>query len=155
MAVRRATLADLPQLAPLFEAYRAYYGKPPAPQEAEDFLRERMARGESVVLVALAGDGEATTAPDRIVGFAQLFRGLSSLSLGEVTILNDLFVAPSSRRSGAARRLVEEAIAYARSAGALRIELSTQHTNTRARALYDSLGFVADTEFANLSLSTR
>jgi ribosomal protein S18 acetylase RimI-like enzyme len=153
LEIRRAGLADLLQIVPLFEAYRAFYGKAPALPEATAFLRERLERDESVVLVAHVLSAPNDPASSQVAGFAQLFRAQSSLSLGKTMILNDLYVAPEWRRSGAARRLVETSIAHAKSEGALRLELSTQHTNTSARALYDSLGFVADNEFAQLSLS--
>ena len=153
LIVRRAELAHVPHIVPLFEAYRAFYGKAPAMDEATAFLQERLERDESVILIAQVADAGHNSAPGAVAGFAQLFRALSSLSLGRTMILNDLYVAPEFRRSGAARRLVEASIAHADSEGALRLELSTQHTNTSARALYDSLGFVADNEFAQLSLA--
>lgn len=150
IAIRRATLDDAAGVVPLFEAYRAFYGKTPAPERARDFLRDRLTRNESVILVAeraMANGGPET------IGFAQLYRALSSLSLGSTMILNDLFVSPDARRSGAARLLVEASIQQARAEGALRLELQTQHTNVSARALYDSLGFVEDVEFAALSVA--
>ncbi len=149
LIIRRATLDDVDRVVPFFEAYRAFYGKSPAPEQARDFLRDRLSRHESVILVAERAMENGET---ELVGFAQLYRALSSLSLGSTMILNDLFVSPDARRSGAARRLVEASIAQARAEGALRLELQTQHTNVSARALYDSLGFVADVEFAALSL---
>ncbi|MEO7964010.1 MAG: GNAT family N-acetyltransferase [Gemmatimonadaceae bacterium] len=154
LTIERAELSDIPEIAPLFEGYRAFYGKEPALEHATAFLEDRMAGNESVVLVArVVTDGNE--ARGAIAGFAQLFRALSSLSLGKTMILNDLYVAPEWRRAGAARLLVNASIAHAKSEGALRLELSTQHSNTKARALYDSLGFVADDEFTSLSLPLR
>lgn len=149
IVIRRATLDDVAGVVPLFEAYRAFYGKSPAPERARDYLHARVQRDESVIFVAERGRNDGAA---EVIGFAQLYRAFSSLSLGRTMVLNDLYVSPSARRSGAARRLVEASIAQARAEGALQLELQTQHTNVTARALYDSLGFVEDTEFAALSL---
>ena len=97
------------------------------------------------MLVAEA-DGE-------IVGFAQNYRSFSSVSLGPIIILNDLFVAPAWRGRGVGQLLIEETARLAKTEGAVRVEIATQHTNTGAKRLYESLGFVADTEFVHLSRS--
>jgi GNAT superfamily N-acetyltransferase len=52
-----------------------------------------------------------------------------------------------------AGRLVDAAAAFAREAGAARLELATQHGNRPALQLYLKKGFVADTEFTHLSLA--
>ncbi|HEX6966404.1 MAG TPA: GNAT family N-acetyltransferase [Gemmatimonadaceae bacterium] len=157
--VRCAGPADASLVAPLFDAYRRFYGMPPDLAGARTFLAERLARGESVVLLAhrmREGSPErgTTTAGDDIpVGFVQLYPSFSSVSLGRIFVLNDLFVTPDHRRGGVARVLVEAAADYATHAGALRLELATQHANAPARRLYEALGFVADTEFMHLSLA--
>jgi ribosomal protein S18 acetylase RimI-like enzyme len=47
---------------------------------------------------------------------------------------------------------MDAARAHAERTGACRIVLSTAHTNARARALYEALGYVPDTEFITYSL---
>lgn len=147
--IRRATTADTDLVAPLFDAYRVFYGKAPDLAAARAFLAARLAREESVVLLAsiASGDGEEA------IGFAQLYRSFSSVSLGAIVILNDLFVSPTARRSGAARRLIAEAAMLAASEGAIRLDLATQHTNAPALALYRSLGFIAESGFTHMSLA--
>jgi ribosomal protein S18 acetylase RimI-like enzyme len=152
VVVRAAAAVDVDRVAALFDAYRQFYGAESDVAAARTFLADRLARDESVVLVALASHDGGD--PD-LAGFAQLYRSFSSVSLGRIVILNDLYVDPAWRRSGVARRLVDEATAWATRSGAIRLELATQHTNRSARALYDALGFVADTEFAHLSLALR
>lgn len=151
--IRRATIRDVDVAAPLFDAYRMFYGKASDVEAARAFLAARLSRDESVVL--LADFHQPPGDVSLVVGFAQLYRSFSSLSLGTIVILNDLFVLPSARRCGAARRLVEEATALAASEGARCLELATQHANEPALALYQSLGFVPDTEFRHLSLTLR
>jgi GNAT superfamily N-acetyltransferase len=139
VAVRGATVADLEALAPLFDAYRGFYDQPGDVSRARRFLEERLERSESVVLLAFL-DGVA-------VGFTQLYPSFSSISTARIFVLNDLFVAEAGRRRGVARRLLAAAVEFARSAGAVRMALSTALTNTEARALYESAGWKRDDHF--------
>lgn len=142
IAVRRASADDLDDVAELFDDYRAFYDLPRDLAGARRFLAERFARQESVILVASVG---------RLVGFAQLYSGFSSLSMGRMVVLNDLFVAPSARRLGVANRLVDASIAHGREIGALYIELATQRTNQNAQRLYLAKGFQTDEAFTHMS----
>ena len=145
MTVARATPADLDALAGLFDAYRQFYRRPSDRDGARRFLAERMARDESTVFLARLGD-----AP---IGFTQLFPFWTSVGMQRVWVLNDLFVAASARRRGAARALMEAAHAFAVETGAARIELATEITNTGAQALYEDLGYARDAEFAHYALA--
>jgi len=101
-------------------------------------------------------DGRTFVAVDdgRILGFATLGLGAD----GAVD-LDDLFVDPDTMRQGIGRRLVAEAAARARTAGAVRIDVTA---NPDARAFYESVGFVevgeAETRFGpapRMSLEIR
>jgi ribosomal protein S18 acetylase RimI-like enzyme len=148
LLVEPAHLSDIDLVAPLFDSYRQFYGAPPDLPAARDFLEARLARGESVVLMAILESEDGGN--DAVAGFAQLYPSFSSLALARTMVLNDLFVAPEYRRLGVARRLVEEYVEYARRACAVRIELATQLTDGNALALYESEGFARDTEFVHL-----
>jgi len=52
VSIRRAIAADVDAVAPLFDAYRQFYGQAPDLQRAREWLRERLRRDESVVLIA-------------------------------------------------------------------------------------------------------
>ena len=52
-SVREGGLADLPQLVPLFEAYRRFYGASGEAAAANAFLAARQERGEAALLVAV------------------------------------------------------------------------------------------------------
>jgi GNAT superfamily N-acetyltransferase len=134
--VIRAQLADVAQAAPLFAAYREFYGQPYDLEAAASFLATRLARDESVVL--LAGDGDAT------VGFTQIYPSFSSTELAPIWILNDLFVLENARGTGAVDALLETAATLAKEAGVISIELATAHTNLRAQAVYDRHGYAPD-----------
>jgi GNAT superfamily N-acetyltransferase len=101
----------------------------------------------AVNLILCALDGE------RIVGFAQLYASFSSVSMQPIWILNDLFVDPEHRRSGAGRLLLLAARDHAHQTGAIRLELSTAKTNATAQGLYESSGWVRDEEYYHYSLS--
>jgi ribosomal protein S18 acetylase RimI-like enzyme len=151
--IERARAEDAASIAPLFDAYRQFYGAVPDLAAARAFIAARLERAESAVLLArsLPRESESTDA----VGFAQLYPSFSSVSLGPIVVLNDLFVAPSWRRSSVARSLIEETVRHGERVGALRIHLSTQITNAPALRLYRSLDFVPDEEFTHMSLALR
>lgn len=146
VTIRRAVREDLEALAPLFDAYRQFYEQPPDPPAAERFLSDRLSRDDSVVLVAEVGGS--------VVGFTQLYPLFSSISLGRVYVLNDLFVRPAARRNGVGADLLEAARVYAETAGAHYLELSTAVDNP-AQRLYEACGWVADREFLHYELSLR
>lgn len=147
--VTRALQADAERVAPLFDAYLQFYGAETDPAAARRFLAERIALGESVVLMAHRA-GALVSTGDAVVGFAQLYPSFSSVAMKPLFILNDLYVAKSSRARGVGRRLILEAAAYAAGVGATSLVLATQRTNHRARGLYEALGFVRDAEFTHL-----
>jgi ribosomal protein S18 acetylase RimI-like enzyme len=134
--IRRATLDDLDVVAPLFDAYRRFYHQPGDVDRARAYLRERMERGESVVLVAHRG-----TAP---AGFTQLYPIFSSVRTVRTFLLNDLFVAEGARRHGVARALLDAAAEFARAEGAAGLMLETMADNAPARALYRAAGWHED-----------
>ena len=108
MLVKRAAVADLDAVAPLFDAYRQFYGQRSDLAAARAFLEERLRREESVIFLASA-DGEGNEA----LGFTQLYPSFSSVSVRRLWILNDLFVRPGIRRGGVGRRLLERAREWA------------------------------------------
>jgi GNAT superfamily N-acetyltransferase len=140
VTVHQATLAEIEVIAPLFDAYRQFYGKPSYPEACRAFLAERFKYNQSIIFLAKDGQGTA-------IGFAQLYPSFSSGSLTQIFILNDLFVVPSARRQGVASRLLQAAADYGRAAGATRLTLSTAVTNQNAQALYEREGWSRDTEF--------
>jgi ribosomal protein S18 acetylase RimI-like enzyme len=144
--VRRALPADAPIVAPLFDAYRQFYGKPGDPELARRFITERLVNGESSVFLAEDKDAAA-------MGFVQLYPTFSSVSAARVFVLNDLFVAPAARRRNVARSLMHAAVEYARAQGAIRLSLSTAITNGTAQGLYESEGWVRDEQYYHYALT--
>jgi ribosomal protein S18 acetylase RimI-like enzyme len=157
IALRRAGLEDLDVLAPLFDAYRQFYGLPADRALSREYLRARLSRGESVILLADASahaSAHASThaAAGRSTGFCQLYPTWCSLAAAPIYVLYDLFVSDAARRGGIGRALLKAAAAHARQAGAARMDLSTARTNAPAQALYESLGWRRDEVFLTYSL---
>lgn len=139
ISVRQAILADLDELAHLFDQYRQFQGQTSDIAAARDFLQARFNHGESVIFIAHEGDFP--------VGFAQLYPSFSSVSLARVFILNDLFVHAAGRRKGVASQLLDALETYASSLGAVRITLLVAKENLSAQALYAAKGWQPDEHF--------
>lgn len=137
--IRQATSDDVEVLVPLFDGYRQFYGQASNPVAAREFLGQRLRREQSTVFIAESA-GQA-------VGFAQLFPTFSSVSLAPAFVLNDLFVLAEFRRFRIGQRLLEAAVAFCRSAGAVRVSLSTAVANGPARALYEASGWKQQADF--------
>ncbi|MEO1075474.1 MAG: GNAT family N-acetyltransferase [Bacteroidota bacterium] len=148
-SICQASVADLDDLARLFDAYRQFYRQDTNLDGARRFLQARVEAVESVILIARgAEEGEA-------VGFTQLYPFFSSVRMQRLWVLNDLFVAASARRKGIARALMEAAHTFAAETGAAGVQLSTERTNHAAQALYDELGYVRDDDFWTYEFSLK
>lgn len=135
----KARPRDAAALAPLFDAYRRFYGQRSDPAAGRRFLLRRSARKESVVFLARSGRA--------VLGFTQLYPTFSSLTLKRVWILNDLYVVPEGRRQGVAAALMARALCLARETGAEGLFLETAVGNRAARRLYEKLGWKREREF--------
>lgn len=145
ITVRPATLNDLDQLAPLFVAYRQFYGQHSDLKVTRQFLSDRLGRDELVILIAEDRIGT-------VVGFVQLYPNFSSILAAPMYLLSDLFVVPEVRRRGVGTLLLQSAVETARAAGAVRVELATAITTVSAQRLYESLGWQRD-EFYQYGLA--
>ncbi|WP_309123000.1 GNAT family N-acetyltransferase [Paenibacillus sp.] len=147
IVVRQAGLADVEDVAVLFDEYRQFYRQSSDLAGAAAYLTERLERKESAIF--LASDAKN----GRILGFTQLYPTFSSISMKRVWILNDLFVSEEQRGRGAAQRLLDRAKAHAAETGAKGLALSTAVDNAVAQRLYERNGYVRETEFIDYFLS--
>lgn len=143
--IRRATASDLPALAKLFDGYRQFYEQHSDLALCQSFLTKRMVAEESVIF--LAG---AAAEP---VAFCQLYPSFCSVLAQPIYVLYDLFVSPMHRREGLARSLMLAAQAFAVQQGAARMDLTTAHTNSKAQALYEAMGWQHDSVFRTYTWS--
>jgi len=133
--IRSAGEEDVPRIAPLFDAYRQFYGKASDPEAARSFIHERFQKSESVIFLAEDESGRA-------LGFVQLFPSFTSVQARRLWILNDIYVTEEARGHGVGRALMEAAREHAVKTGAMRLTLETMDDNRKAWALYESLGYV-------------
>ncbi|MBP2244837.1 GNAT family N-acetyltransferase [Paenibacillus xylanexedens] len=148
--IRQAGLPDSNEVGQLFNEYRMFYSQNADIEAARQYIRERMERHESVILVA-----EPDPLSNGLIctGFVQLYPSFSSVSMGPVWVLNDLYVHTDYRQQGIARKLLQAAKQLASERGVLRISLSTELSNKQAQALYESEGYAQDTKFMYYELN--
>jgi len=146
LLVREATADDVPRVAVLFDAYRVFYGQVSNPHVAQFYLSERLRRNESKIFLGVDTESHQT------VGFTQLYPGFSSIRVGRIWILEDLFVRADARRIGVGDALMTRAEAFAKESGAIGVTLSTAVANVNAQRLYEKRGYLRDTEFLYYSL---
>ncbi len=143
--IRQAGIANLDQLAALFDGYRCFYGQPSDVEAARQFLSDRIQHQQSVVFMACEGEEG--------LGFTQLYPSFTSTRLMPILILNDLYVHPGARRRGIGKALLAAATDHARQIGAARLSLSTAHDNHDAQALYEAEGWSRETHFIGYNKS--
>ena len=136
ITIVKGTLEHLDDLVPLFDGYRMFYKQNSDSAGARDFLKGLIDQDKSVVFLAYL-DQEA-------VGFTQLFRSYSSVSMRPLLILNDLFVAPEQRAKGIGEALLGHAKTYCQQLNYKGLALETAVDNP-AQALYERLGWEKDT----------
>jgi ribosomal protein S18 acetylase RimI-like enzyme len=139
-------LPDIDKLVPLFDQYMVFYGQPSDQEKYKAYLFERINNNEATVYLALDKESEA-------IGFVLNYQTFSSVSLGRIVVLNDLFVVPAARQKGVAKALIECSVNLAKETGSVRVDLGTAKTNSNAQGLYEQLGFEKDTKYYSYSLS--
>ena len=147
--IETVTEADLPELLPLMRGYCDFYEVDPSDEELLAFSRELLASPELDGIQLIARDEEG-----RAVGFATIFWTWSTLSASRIAVMNDLFVSPEGRGSGAADALIRACAERAREHGATSLEWQTARDNERARVVYDRVGGRMDDRWVDYSLPT-
>ncbi len=138
----------LPTLVELVDADR-----PPALAQAGALMRD-YAASLTISLDFQDFDNELARLPGDYAppGGAVLLARLAGVPCGCVAMrpldgpgvceMKRLYVSPAARNTGAGRQLAQAIVERARRAGYRRMRLDTLASMTRARALYQSLGFV-------------
>ena len=145
MQVIRANISNHETLAPLFDAYRKFYGQKSDVTGARAFVAARLASEESVIFLARQADGTG-------LGFTQLYPLFSSIHMSRLWLLNDLYVIPEVRRHGVAKALMGEACRHAMNSGAKGLILETARANRAAKKLYKKLGWQEKKGFVTFGL---
>lgn len=135
-----AELRHVDAIVPVMDEYRAFCGFESKGSETQQFLQQIIANQQSKLFLAI---DELT---QQVMGFVNLYPSFSTLALKPIWILNDLAVSSRFRGRGLAKELINGALEFAKSSGAIRIELKTEVTNERAQSLYKSLDFNIDSD---------
>ena len=131
IAVRPAAPADEGAWRQLWDAYCAFYEADVPPDVSAETWRR-------VLDPAAAVEGLVAERDGRVVGFVNCVLHPSTWATGTSCYLEDLFVAPDVRGSGAGRALIEAVIERARERGLEKVYWHTRADNATARALYDT-----------------
>jgi len=137
MEIKRINSSERKLAVDLFNQYRVFYQQPSDPALADDYLRQRLENGESVVFVAL----ENSNGKELPVGFTQLYPVYSSVRAVKNWILNDLYVDAAHRQKGIGEQLINTALQFAGGDGANYVQLETAVDNLSAQKLYERIGF--------------
>jgi GNAT superfamily N-acetyltransferase len=134
-SIATVTEAELPELLPLLRGYCDFYEVSPSDEALLALSRALIAdpEREGVQLIARDDGGAA-------IGVATIFWTWSTTAAARVGTMNDLFVSPDGRGSGAAEALIRACVERCRERGAVRLEWQTALDNHRAQAVYERVG---------------
>jgi len=135
-SIRSLRAKDEAQWRKLWAAYLEFY-KADLPPPVTDALFKRLLTGAPHFAFVAERDGEA-------IGFVHALPHVSTWSLDDYCYLEDLYVSPQARGSGAGRALIEAVYAEADKRGCGRVYWHTENGNKVARALYDKLATLSD-----------
>ena len=127
------TESDLPELLPLMRGYCDFYEVSPSDDRLLALARTLIDDPDQGIQLISRDDGGA-------IGFATIFWTWSTNSAARIGTMNDLFVAPDARGSGAAEALIRACAEHCHQRGAVRVEWETAPDNGRAQAVYDRVG---------------
>lgn len=117
---------------PLWQGYLDFYESSVAPDN-NDILWMRLHDPAEPMFLLGAWQGA------RLIGIAHYIFHRSCWSVGDYCYLQDLFVVPDVRGTGAGRALIAAVEQEARKKGASRLHWLTREDNHSARALYDQV----------------
>jgi GNAT superfamily N-acetyltransferase len=132
--VRALEARDKPEWLALFKGYIEFYKATVADAVIESTWQRLMAAAPDFHIGLVAVDDA-----DRAVGIAHALFHRSTWSPTLYCYLEDLFVDPACRKTGAGRALIEATYQAADARGCTRTYWTTQEFNYRARSLYDQM----------------
>lgn len=135
ITIRPATPADAPQLLRLINALAEYEKlDPPTPEAQERLIRDAFSPAPRFhVLLAQAADGQ-------LAGYAFIMETYSTFLAKPTLYLEDLFIHPDFRGTGAGSAMFSAIKAEAKKRGCGRIEFVVLDWNNLAREFYHRKG---------------
>jgi GNAT superfamily N-acetyltransferase len=128
--VRRIEAWDEPRWRELWDGYTRFYER--EPEERLTKLTWARIFDPSFPIHAIVADRDG-----EVIGMANYVIHPSTSQAAPVCYLQDLFVDPALRGTGAGRALIDWLVAEMRAQGWSRLYWNTRRENARARALYD------------------
>jgi ribosomal protein S18 acetylase RimI-like enzyme len=131
--IRLANREDLPAVDRLIRATSPQASPLPPEEYPDSFVAK--AEPEDILVASL---------DDQVVGFVKLGRPSPMATNAHVLMIAGLAVDPQREGMGLGHGLVAAAVQEAKARSARRLTLHVLGRNSRARALYSSLGFVVE-----------
>ncbi|MEY4529595.1 MAG: hypothetical protein RLZZ156_316 [Deinococcota bacterium] len=139
--IRKATLADLEIIVPLFDAYRQFYKQAPDLDGAGAYLKARLENNETTIFIDQNNSA-----------FALLYDTFSSVPMQRLTILNDLYTKPEARGQGLGTALIQASREHALKMQSVFLRLRTATDNLTAQSVYEKIGFFKDEMYLTYNL---
>jgi GNAT superfamily N-acetyltransferase len=136
LQVRPVQQQDFAKWKPLWDGYNAFYGRKgerALPDAVTNMTWSRFFDGYEPMHALVVEQG------DQLLGLTHFLFHRSTISLGPVCYLQDLFTVEAARGRGVGRALIEEVYRFAAGAGSTRVYWNTHKTNDIAMKLYDKV----------------
>ena len=146
--ISRVAEQDLADLLPLMRGYCDFYEVTPSDDELLALSRALIADPERDGVQLLARDGAEA------LGFATIYWSWATTIASRIGVMNDLYVAPAARGTGAAELLIHACVEECRRHGAAELTWQTAPDNERAQRVYDRVG-AKRSQWVDYSLSVR
>ena len=139
LTIRNLEATDEAPWRALWKGYCEFYQTEMAGSVTDETWRRLLdASEEGMFSLVACGKDEA------VIGFTNCVVHSITWSETPVCYLEDLFVDPAARNSGAGRALIEAVLEKGRANGWHRVYWRTRHDNATARALYDKVSDLTD-----------
>jgi len=134
--IRPVSRDDFDQWLPLWNGYNAFYGRLGATALAPEITQTTWMRffDSYEPVRALVAESEG-----KLLGLTHYIFHRTTVAIGPICYLQDLFTLESARGKGVAGALINEVYAQAKLAGAFRVYWQTHETNHTAMKLYDKV----------------
>ena len=136
LVIRGVVPADFDRWLPLWDGYNAFYGRSGPTALPADITRMTWSRFfdayEPMHALVAERDGQ-------LIGLVHYLYHRSTIMLGPICYLQDLFTSEAARGQGAGRALINAVYERAKAAGSTRVYWQTHETNAVARGLYDEV----------------
>ncbi len=132
--IEKVTSKNIEDVLPLIKEYQIFYGVENINEEKNRAFFSQFTQNHENGILHLYKIAH------KAIGFTTVYRGFSSTRSEAVAILNDLYIQPSYRGNGYAKKLIHNALITAKIMGFSRLQWLTADDNKIAQELYNNLG---------------